>query len=331
MKNMVNYEVERNKSKQIVSNISNLLKQTEWKISELDKSKKQTDSIIQKFDISCYRYNLVEEMSNSKNRAEKNIRALIDKLNNLIINFKESPEKSIKKINYINDLLESSEIQLKSIGKEQINDINSMQLNSIKKGIYNKYMLLKSEIDRDIIKEKFDKMQNRSRLKRWFDRFFDVEDEVERRRETLFMQIQEIDKTREALMQNTPPTREYKIIDILADIEVFFMDSNVPYSKYKEKLHEIKDIKNKINETFAIDSKELKKVVVEKRQSRLPAKVNNKLNKLIKEREKAIAFLNKNGYITPDEEVKCITKSNMKNIIQRIDSISDRLERALKA
>lgn len=331
MKNMVNYEVERNKSKQIVSNISNLLKQTEWKISELDKSKKQTDGIMQKFDINCYRYNLVEEMSLSKNRAENNIRALINKLNNLIINFKDSPEKSIQKINYINDLLESSEIQLKSIGKEQISDISSMQLNSVKKGIYNKYMLIKSEIDRDIIKEKFDKMQNRSKLKRWFDRFFDVEDEVERRRENLFMQIQEIDKTREVLRKNTAPAKEYKIIDILADIEVFFMDSDIPYSRYKDKINSIKDIKNKINETFSIDSKELKKAVVEKRQSRLPAKVNNKLNKLIKEREKAIAFLNKNGYITPDDEPGGIAKSNMRNIIQRLDSISERLERALKA
>lgn len=330
MKNMVDYEVERNKSKQIVSNISNLLKQTEWKIAELEKANKRADSIVQKFNIQCYRYNLVNEMNISKARAEQNIRALIDKLNNLIINFKDSPEKSIQKINYINELLESSEIQLRSIEKEQIGDISAMQLNAIKKGIYNKYMLLKSEIDRDIIKTKFDKMQNRSGIKRWFDRFFDVEEEVERRRETLFMQIKEIDRARDSIERNTEPTKKYNVVDILADIEVFFMDCEIPYSKYKVQLNQIKDIRNKINETFSIDQKALKKAVIEKRQSKLPVKVSNKLNKLIKEREKAIAFLNKSGYIIPEEEGQPTAKPNMNNIIKRLENISNSIERALK-
>ena len=70
MKNKKYYEKDELNSKEIVSNISDSLKQMEKNISELEKSKQKTDGIIEKFDIDCYKYNLVEEMSTSKEVAE---------------------------------------------------------------------------------------------------------------------------------------------------------------------------------------------------------------------------------------------------------------------
>lgn len=327
MRNTEYYENERLKSKGIVSNISNSLKQMQWKISDLDRSKKKTDNIIQKFDIDCYKYNLVDEWSISKERLEKNIKAMLEKLNT--INAMEFSESSVKKINYINDILSNSEIQLKGIDKEQINDIENLQLNAIKKGIYNKFMLIKSDIDRDKIKTKFDKLQNRSAVMRWLDNFLDIEDDVDRKKENLFMQIQEIDKVREDILKNTEPTKEYKIVEILADIELFLMD-NKSSGKYKEEMSKIRQIRTNINNTFSIDYGNLRKTIVEKRQSRLPVKINRKLNKLIKERQKAIAFLNKNGYIKGDYKEEPIIESRLVGIIRKLDIISEGIEKILK-
>lgn len=325
-------EIDKFKSKQIVSNISKSLKQLQWKILELDKSKRKTDSLIQKFGIKCYKYNLVEDMSNSKERVENNIRVIIDKLNALTVNPKDISEKTMQKIYYIDDILKSSEVSLKGIDKEQINDIEALQMNAVKKGIYDKFMMLKSSIDRDIIMKKFDKVQNRSSIKKWFDRFFDIEDEIEGRRENLFMQIQEIDRTRARIWDNSMPNKEYRIVDILADIELFLMDNGIQYAKYKMEISQIKELRANINNTFSIDIGALKKAVVEKRQSRLPARVDKNLSKLTKERQKAIEFLNKNGYIVESEQgEQYITQSRMKNIIGRIDYISEGIERILRA
>ena len=60
--------------------------------------------------------------------------------------------------------------------------------------------------------------------------------------------------------------------------------------------------------------------------------MDKNLSKLTKERQKAIEFLNKNGYIVESEQgEQYITQSRMKNIIGRIDYISEGIERILRA
>lgn len=319
------YQKERLKSKNIVSNISNSLKQIQWKIDELDKSKRKTDSIIQKFGIECYKYNLVEDFTLAKDRLDRDIRLILNAINTNKIPLEDD---SIEKSNYVNDILSSFEIQLKGIDSKQLDDIENMQLNAIKKGIYNKFMLTKSNIDREIIKAKFEKMQNRSYVMKWLDRFFDVEDEVDGRKENLFMQIQEIDRAREKFSDNSEPTKEYKIVDILADIELYLLD-NRSNRKYKGELAQIKEIRNNINSTFSIDCSELKKLIIEKRQSRLPVRLSKNLSRLIKERQKAIEFLNKNGYVVGETKEEPIVEVKLTNTINRINSLSDGIEKIL--
>lgn len=329
MKSKKNYEKEELNSKEIVSNISDSLKQMEKNISELEKSKQKTDNIIEKFDINSYKYNLVEEMSTSKERLVKNLKNVIDKLNYINKNKDITEPNFAKKVDYINDILNDSNIQLKSIEKEYLDDIEILQMNAIKMAIYNKYMLLKSDIDRAKLKERFDKMQNINSIQKGVLKFFYLEENFDRKKENVFMQIKEIDKSREKFSKITEPEKEYKIVEILADINIFL--SETPNKKeYRQTYKEIKEIKHKIEELFYIDNRKLKEVIAERRKSNLPVKINKKMNKMIKEREKAIAFLNKNGYINPQFTVENTTTSRMKTVIRRINTISESIEKIIR-
>lgn len=319
------YNNDKLNSKKIVSNISDSLKQMERNISELEKSKQKTDGLISKFDIKCYKYNLVEEMSTSKGRLEQNIRNILNKLNN--INQNVPTYSSARKVDYINDILNNSNIQLKNIDKEYLNDIEVLQMNAIKMGIYNKFMLLKSDIDREKLMVKFDKLQNIGPLKKWFIKFFYLEEEHERKKENIFMQIHEIDKMREEFSKETEPTKEYKILEILADIDIFLAEASLG-KKYKDRVSQIIEIRKNIDSTFAIDNKELREMISKKRKARLPVPVDKKHNKMVKERQKAIAFLDKNGYIKGSGEDTAIV-SRMNTVVKRINIISESIEKII--
>ena len=56
------YKNEEQKYKKIINNIYILIKQLDFKIEDLKKSKQKTDNIIKKFRINCYNYNLVPNM-----------------------------------------------------------------------------------------------------------------------------------------------------------------------------------------------------------------------------------------------------------------------------
>ena len=82
---------------------------------------------------------------------------------------------------------------------------------------------------------------------------------------------------------------------------------------------------------FYIDNKKLKEAIADKRRAKLPVKVNKKINKMIKEREKAIAFLDRNGYINPPSDEENAIKSSMKNVIRKINIISESIEKIIRS
>ena len=252
------FENEKNKSKKIINNISKLLEKINPILYELEKSKNKTDNIINRFEIECFNYNLVNEMIESKNRLKKNVDDVSEEIKSTKIKNEIELSFSIKKIDYMNDILDNSETQLKAINKDEFKDIEKLQLNAIKKGIYDKYMLIKSDIDRIKIKNKFDKVQNKSIIKKFIYDFFEIEDSSDMKRENLFMIIHEIDETRENILKNKEPKKEYKIVEILADIEIFLKE-NAYDRKYRTQINEIKDLKEKILNTFSIDKYQLKR------------------------------------------------------------------------
>ena len=296
---------EKLKSKVLLNNISNCLNNINYKIDELLKFKNQQDNIIQKFEIKCFNYNLVDKIVESKKEFSKNIEQIILELKSLdIISDGYSLDSNINKI--------------KNIEKEDFTTIEKLQINAIKKGIYDKFMLEKSEIDRAKFKKKFDKIQNRGAIAKALDVFLEREDIVDMKKENMFFAIKEIDETRNNIDETEEPKKEYKIIEILAEIEIFLRENY--NGRNKRKLSQIYKIRDNIYSVFSIDSKELKNEIIEKQKSRLPVKINKRIIGVRKEREKIITFLNQNGYVLKDENITF--NSNLQNIIKKINLIS---------
>ncbi|MBO5349120.1 MAG: hypothetical protein J6A89_04810 [Clostridia bacterium] len=327
MKKLQYFENEKNKSKKFINNISIFLENINPRINELGKSKNKTDNIMNIFQIQCFNYNLVNEMIESKERLKKSVDNISKEIPSTKIKNEEELNFSIKKIDYMNDILDNSETQLKTINKDDLKDIEKLQMNAIKKGIYDKYMLIKSEIDRDRIKNGFDKIQNKSTLGKVFDRFFEREDKVDTKKENLFMLIHEIDEIRQNILKNEEPKKEYKIIEILADIDIFLKENEYDY-KYRAQIQKIKELRENIVYTFSIDKYQLRKAILDKQKSRFPAVINKKMSKVQKERQKAIAFLTKNGYIENVQETNITSK--MGSIIKRMNTIAQNIEKIIK-
>ncbi|MBP3503071.1 MAG: hypothetical protein J6K42_06335 [Clostridia bacterium] len=327
MKKLEYFENERNKSKNFIRNIAKTLAKMNFKIYELGKLKNKTDNIINSFEIECFNYNLVNEMVESTNKLKKSVDNVSKEIKSTQIQNENELNFSIKKIDYMNDILDNSETQLKIINKENFKEIQKLQMNAIKKGIYDKFMLIKSEIDRDRIKNEFDKIHNKGSIKKAFDRFFDREDKVDMKKENLFMQIHQIDETRENILKNKEPQKEYNIVEILAEINIFLQE-NENANKYKSQVHQIEELRSKIIYTFSIDKIQVKKVMIEKQKSRLPMVINKNMNKMQKERQKAIDFLTKNGYIENKVETNNISK--MGTIIKKMNIISQDMDKLLK-
>ena len=311
------------KTKQHINNILNLIKNLNYKIENLEKSKLITDNIIEKFDIQCFNYNLVEEMKLSRDKLKKEFENIVKQVEIYLVNDFYQEEDYIIKFNSINDLLYNYEVQINSITKDDFSNIEKLQMNAIKKGIFDKYMLIKADIDRDKIKIKFDKLQNRSAIGKAFDKFFFREDIIEGKKDNLFVAIKGIDDFKSNIIQTEEPSKEYKIIDILADIEIFITD-NKSYKKYRNQVKEIIKIKNEINNTFSIQKSDLKKAINEKYNSRLPMVISKNMTKLRKERYKILAFLNRSGYSEQKQDI--FYESKMSLIIKKLNILSKNME-----
>ena len=312
------------KTKQYISNILNLIKNFDYKIDNLEKSKQKTDNIIEKFEIQCFNYNLVEEMKVSREKLKQDFKNITEQVEIYLVNDFYQEDDYIKKFNSINDLLYNYEVQINSIIKDDLSDIEKLQMNAIKKGIFDKYMLIKAEIDRDKMKVKFDKLQNRGAIGKAFDKFFAREDIIEGKKDNLFVAIKGIDDFKDSIIKTEEPSREYRIIDIIADIEIFIND-NISYKKYKNQIKEIIKIRDQINNTFSIEKSNLKKAISEKYNSRLPMIIYKGMTKLRKERYKILEFLNKSGYSEQKQEITYESKLNL--IIKKLNILSENMKK----
>lgn len=316
----------KDENKNHINNIRILIKTLDYKIERLKQSKKITDDICNKFEINCYNYNLVYEMNESRVKFINDLDELIKKINDITSRNSRNIDYDIQKISSINDLLYTYEVQLNNINKNDLSDIEKLQLNAIKKEIYEKFMRIKCEIDRDILKQKYDKLQNRNVILKALDNFFVISDRVNMQRENLFKAIKGIDDYKNSLVEKSEPAREYKIIYILADIELY-LSQNRSDKNHQEQIQKIIDIKDKINSVFSIDKKELKKSISESNKSRLPMVLSKNIGKMKRKQKKIIEFLYKNGY-TKSIEAKQY-KSKMDILIKKLKLLSDNVEREI--
>lgn len=316
----------QNENRKHINNILLLIKTLNFKIERLKYSKATTDRICERFNIKCYNYNLVYEMEESKTKFIKDLETLIVQIQKIVDRKSRNIDYDIQRVTSINDLLDTYETQLNTINKNDLSHIENLQLNAIKKEIYEKYMRIRSDIDKSILKVKFDKMKNRNSILKAIDSFLVLTEFVGRQRENLFVAIQGIDDCNSKFVEMSEPTREYKIIDIMAEIEIY-LNENKKARRYKEKYNELIELKEKINSTFSIEKKELKGAINEKYKSKLPMPVEKNMNKMKRKHQKAIEFLYKSGYIKTHEQVKY--KSKMAILIDKIRLLSENVEREI--
>lgn len=314
----------QNENKRHINNIAHLIKALDFKLNELKKSKVKTDRICERFDIVCYNYNLVYEIEETKDKFIKDMQALTKKIQGIVKHKSRNIDYDIQKVSSINDLLDVYEVQLNAINKNDLNYIENLQLNAVKKEIYEKYMRYRAEIDRSLFKEKFDKMQSRNVILKALDEFFVLTEYRSRQKENLFVAIQGIDECVAKYVEGSKPDREYKIIDLVVDMDIY-LNENKKAKRYKEPYNNILQLREKINCTFSIEKGELRKAVSERYKSKLPIPVEKSVNKVKNKYRKAIEFLCKSGYICSYETVEY--KSKMAILMNKLKKLSDNVEK----
>ena len=158
------------------------------------------------------------------------------------------------------------------------------------------------------------------------DNFFVLTEIRGKQKENLFVAIQGIDDCNAKFKEGTEPTREYKIIDIVADIDIYFSE-NRKARKYRESYNKLYELREKINSTFSIEKSDLKNAINEKYKSKLPMPVEKNMNKMKRKHQKAIEFLYKSGYIKTYEKVEY--KSKMEILVNKIKLLSENVEREI--
>lgn len=316
----------QNENKKHIHNIALLIKTLDFKIDGLKQSKKKTDRICERFDIVCYNYNLVYEMEETKEKFIKDLEELTKKIEAIVERKSRNVDYDIQNVSSINDLLDTYEVQLNAINKNDLSNIESLQLNAIKKEIYEKYMRIRAEIDGNILKEKYDKMQNRNSILKALDEFFVLTEMRGKQKENLFVAIQGIDDCKSKFKEGSEPNREYKIIDILADIDIY-LGENKKARKYKEPYNKLLEIREKISSTFSVERSELKSVISEKYKSRFPMPVERNISKMRRKHEKAMEFLYRSGYIKTYDQVEY--RSKMAILIDKMKLLSENVEREI--
>jgi len=314
-------------SKAHINNISVLIKTLNLKIEKLKHSKIVTDDICKKFDIECYNYNLVYEMEELKSNFTKDLEKLLKQIQQISSRNSRNVDYDIEKMQRINDLLDTYEVQLNAISKNDLSNIEKLQLNAIKKEIYEKYMRCRAEIDRSYLKEKFDKMKNRNAFLKFIDELFIRKQIVSRQTENIFEAIKGIDDCVSGFEAKSEPTREYKILDIIADIELYLNSNKKAIKKHEGEHKQILDIKEKIYSTFSIDKNELKTAIVERYKSKYPMPVEKNMDSMKRKYNKIIEFLYRSGYIRSYEEVKY--KSKMETLIDKLKLLTENVQREI--
>lgn len=310
-----------------ISNLQMLIKTMNFNIERLKKSKVLTDDIEKKFNVNSYNYNLVYEMIESKTKFIRDLEELVRQIQKISARKSSNIDYDIQRMQSIGDLLYTYETQLNTINKNDLTNIESLQLNAIKKEIYEKFMRYRAEIDRAILMEKFEKMKNRNFLVDIIYNLFVLTEAKDLERENIFSAIKGIDDCVAGYKEKTEPTREYKIVDILADIEIY-LDENRRAKKYNNQYDEILKIRDNIYSTFSIEKKELKRTILDKYKSKYPMPIEKNITKMKKRHQKTMEFLYKNGYAKSYEDVKY--KSKMEILIKKIELLCEHVRRELE-
>lgn len=261
---------------------------------------KEADEIEYKLKLNCYKYlNNPEELEKiNDNYYEKIQKWLISKLNEYS---SSSLQNDIIEKNEIEDLRKKYENNVKlsqdvKIVSNKITDVyniielkdfenfEKMQLNALKKGIFDKYYLIKAQIHNKQLDEEYRKIEQKSVIKKVAD-FIDGNNNINKKKKKKIKEvIKSVDNKIHYIKSNNEPNEdeEYDLEKLVAKMEVFCVEGlcDVDFSKkYLFEIHRIMTLNKGVKKLFDIDRNQVDKIKEEIKNLNLEKKANQEMNK----------------------------------------------------
>ena len=224
----------------------------------------------------------------------------------------------------------SEEIQ-HHINTQGLLDIEEKQENALNKGIFDKFYSIKAEVDSSKLKYELDTIKNRGRIRRFFDKITGKEEQKQERAIQIETILKQINSYRENIRENrdSEPSRNYDIIDILSDMEIFIRE-NSNSEELKEKVTEIILLQKRIKESLKISPETIEEVIESKHKLKMPIPIKKGTEVIQTEEEKAKSFLIDNGYQQSIKPENGLEKYQVSSFSSEIESISSSMRMAIR-
>lgn len=317
-------------------NILNIITMYSRGIYSLKTNKNIFETESNKNNIKYYSYISNEETQN----IEKSFKILNNKIQKLYnetnILYKKFYAKSTLEQDYKNSIkinLFNQDINqmLLNIDCGNIEKIPTLESNSFKKALYDKFLLIQTKIDLKNVEKAYKQLEDIGFLKKFLFKLTRRNKIINEEKEHLQDAKNKILNRIQNLSKISKPEYKYSIHNILADIYIYIEDINI--NENQEDLKEIEDIKKYIIENYKIDSIKVEQVIEHKKRNCLPQVIDKKITKLDKMRKQYNDFLVKHGYIKNDDYKRLLNineKSLYENLIKNFNKIIDIIDLALE-
>ncbi len=224
----------------------------------------------------------------------------------------------------------SEEIQ-HHINTQVLLDIEEKQENALNKGIFDKFHSIKAEVDSSKLKYELDTIKNRGGIRRFFDKITGKEEKKQERAIQIETILKQINSYRENIRENrdSEPSRNYDIIDILADMEIFIRE-NSNSEELKGKVTEIILLQKRIKESLKISPETIEEVIESKHKLKMPIPIKKGTKVIQTEEEKAKSFLIDNGYQQSIQPENGLEKYQVSSFSSEIESILSSMRMAIR-
>lgn len=317
-------------------NILNIITMYSRGIHSLKTNKNIFDTESSKNNIKYYSYINNEEIQNiekSFKLLNNKIQKLYDETNILYKKFyaKSTLEQDYKNSVKINLFNQDINQMLLNIDCGNIEKIPTLESNSFKKALYDKFLLIQTKIDLKDVERAYMQLENIGFLKKFLFKVIRKNKIINEEKEHLQDAKNKILNRREKLDKISKPEYKYSIHNILADIYIYIEDIDI--NKNEEDLKEIENIKKYIIENYKIDSIKIEQIIEHKKRNCLPQVIDKKTTRLDEMRRQYNDFLIKHGYIKNDDYKRLpnINEKNVyENLIKNFNKIIDIIDLALE-
>jgi|GEM_PF-3134886 len=238
-----------------------------------------------------------KEVLNSLNNKLEEITNKIEKYNTAISDV--DTEYSIKKLELDELLSTNNEIHymLSQVQSKNLDGAGQKELNNFKKSINDKFVQLKAGSDIKKIDDVQQKLDNKSGIIKFVDKFTGQKKADECHKEQLQKQKRAIDNTLNNLEDDT---KKYSINEIIYKMDKYILD-NKENSKLKTETEQIVTLRNNIGKTFKVNEDHIKSLLEADKAKKLLPVDNKKTDKITKLKIESDKWIAQSGYNVEDK------------------------------